>query len=104
MEAPTPISKINSFEISQKYGEVDDSMIEYAKMTILYATNEFPNNDGYIDDYKKANFVREKFNEKYRNYWSCCFSKSSQISSTYFNHWICLKYKDYVITIWKSSN
>ena len=91
------------FEIEKNVG-FDKSMIEYAKMTILYATNEFPNNDGYIDDYKKANFVREKFNEKYRKYWSCCFSKSSQISSTYFNHWICLKYKDYVITIWKSSN
>ena len=94
--APLPTSSTYmSFDIKEKRG-ANDSMIEFAKMTILFSFNEYPK-----DDIDKAEFIKKKFNEQYSKNWNCCFLKCGGISFHYFNYWIYIKYNDYDIHIWK---
>ena len=95
MAAPTPTN--DTFNFLQILG-MNDSMIEDTKMLILLAIHDYPN-----DDYKKATFIMNKFQEKYGGFWTCCFYKNGQISTNYFDFWVHLTYKDYRISIWKSS-
>ena len=60
-----------NFKFKYKIG-ADDSMAEFAKMTILLAFHEYPINDNN-NDYKKAELVKKKFDEKYGKYWSVLF-------------------------------
>ena len=47
-------------------------MAEFAKMTILLAFHEYPINDNN-NDYKRAELIKKKFDEKYGKYWSVLF-------------------------------
>ncbi len=77
---------------------MNDSMIEDTKMIILFAFHDYPN-----DDYKKATFIKNKFEEKYGGNWSCLIFKNAQLASSYYDIFVDLNYKDYGIKIWKSS-
>ena len=95
MAAPTPTN--DNLNFIHKIG-MNDSMIEFTKMNILYAIYSHPN-----DDYEKANFVSTKFMEKYGGYWSCCFLVKGGLKMFFFDYNIRVEYKDYAIYIWKSS-
>ena len=48
----------------------DESMKDYAKMAILFALQEHPN------DYPEmCRIIAHKFDEKYGGYWSCSIAK-----------------------------
>ena len=88
-------------EFKHKIG-ADDSMVEFVKMTILLAFHEYPiNNED--NDYERAHLVKEKFNEKYGNYWSAAFiiRGKGNIDSSYNTYYIKVHYNGYVISIWK---
>ena len=95
MAAPTPTK--DSIKVINIIG-MNDSMIEYTKMTILLAFHDYPQND-----YDKAVFIKNKFGEKYGGFWSCVIYKNANIASRYFNFYVRINYKDYGISIWKSS-
>ena len=95
MAAPTSTNDI--FNFIHKNG-MNDSMIEFTKMTILLAFHDYPQSD-----YDKAIFIKEKFKEKYGGIWSCGVIKNGQIGTEYFTYFIHVKYGGYGITIWKSS-
>ena len=90
-----PLSKSNF--IFEKVVGADNSMIEYAKMTILLAIEEYPD-----DDWKKSDFVAGKFEEKYGNEWVASFIKDGDYRFWYHDYYIKLKYKDYKIKIGKT--
>ena len=90
--APTP----NDF-IFEKTINADKSMCDYAKMTILLAFNEFPN-----DDYKKGELIAIKFEEKYGNCWGVSCFKNGDSCYPYINHYIKLKYNGYIIKIMRT--
>ena len=103
MSAPPVDSILNS---TFKYYEVigfDESMKDFAKMTILLAFNEYPN-DGDPNDFKRANLVKTKFEDKFGKVWTCAFIKNGDFCTTYVKYFIEIEYKDYNISIWKSSN
>ncbi len=95
MAAPTPTK--DSVKVINIIG-MNDSMIEYTKMTILLAFHDYPN-----DDYDKAVFIKNKLGEKYRGFWSCVIYKNAKLASQYFDFYVNMNYKDYGIIIWKSS-
>ena len=96
--APLPNSNRNiSFEIKERRG-VDEAALEFAKMTILYSFNKYPN-----DDFERAVYIKEQFNARYGKFWSSCLLKVGGISFEFFEYWILIKYNDYDIHIWKSS-
>lgn len=95
MAAPTPTN--DTFKFTQIIG-MNQQMIEYAKMTILFAFHDYPESD-----YDKAVFVKDKFKEKYGGIWTCCFIKNGQIGTDYFEYWAHIEYNNYGISIWKSS-
>ena len=79
----------------------NESMKDYAKMAILLAMKEYP------DDYEKKNeLIAEKFEEKYGDYWSCSFMKFNEGSALYryFDYFLKIKYGDYKIYIVKTSD
>ena len=76
----------------------DNSMSEYAKMTILLAFNEYPNST-----YEKAKLVQKKFEEKYNGSWSCSFIKEGDFISHYSTYFLRTKpFKGFTISIWKN--
>ena len=93
MAAPTPTNE--SFTFKNIIG-MNDSMIEYTKMTILLAFHDYPQND-----YDKVTFIMKKFEEKYGGFWSCCIFKKGNLSSHYSDFFVRINYKDYQINIWK---
>ena len=96
--APLPFSYGNiSFVIKERRG-VNEDMIEFAKMTILYSINQYPN-----DDFEKAEYIKQQFNARYGKTWSVCLLKVGGVSFHYFDYWIYIGYNDYNIHIWKSS-
>ncbi len=100
MAAPSIVSDLNS---TFKYYEVDgfdESMKEFAKMTILLAFNEYPN-DGDPNDFKRANLVRNKFEEKFGKSWTCTFIKDGDFCTSYSTYFIEIEYKGYNISIFK---
>ncbi len=87
-----PISKSN-FIIEKNVG-FDESMLELSKMCILFAIEEFRD-----DDWKKSNFVCQKFEGKYGGRWCSCFIKNGDVRFIYDDKYLKLKYKDYLIKI-----
>ena len=88
--APPSKSSFNFIKVE----EADKSMLEYAKMAILLALEDFPE-----DDWKKANKVAQKFEEKYGGYWCASFIKNGDVRFIYKDIYIKLSYKDYIIKI-----
>ena len=75
----------------------DESMKDYAKMAILLAINNYPE-----DDHQKCRLIMEKFEEKYNGYWSCSFIKIGDSSTYYQDYYLKIRYKDYTIKISKN--
>ena len=72
-------------------------MKDYAKMTILLAIQEHP------DDYlKKSQLVCSKFNERYGGEWNCTFMKEGAGWYCAGNYFIGIKYGDYKVIIFNS--
>ena len=84
-----------SFNFEHQIG-ADSAMIEFAKMCILLSLNEYPN-----DYSKEAEFIRDKFKEKYKNFWTCMIYEPGKgyISSFYRDFFIRVTYgnKTFVI-------
>ena len=78
------VSKENNSSSSQFLFEIeigaDEKMTEYAKMVILFAINEYPE-----DDHKKCKLIAKKFEEKYSGYWNCSVIKDGDASFYYDN-------------------
>ena len=87
----------SNFTFEYKIG-ADNEMIEYTKMCILLANSEYT---GY---YKKAELVRNKFEEKYHGSWSCLFVEKNkgQLSSRYDKYYIYVDYNNTNIIIWNN--
>lgn len=85
--------------IFEKEVGADKEKKDYAKMAILLAFEEFPD-----DDYLKCNFVSTKFEEKYGGNWLTSFIKNGDVRFWYNGGvFLKLKYKDYNIKISKIS-
>ena len=89
-----PPSK-SSFKFIKVEG-TDNSMLEYVKMVILLAVDEFPEPE---NDWKKANKVAQKFEEEYGGYWCVSFIKNGNVRFIYDDIYMKLSYKDYNIKI-----
>ena len=72
--------------------------LEYEKMAILLAIDEFPDPE---NDWKKANKVAQKFEEKYGGCWCVSFIKNGDVRFIYNDIYMKLTYKDYNIKIGK---
>ena len=77
----------------------DESMKDYAKMAILFALQEHPN------DYPEmCRIIAFKFDEKYGGYWSCSFFKEGGGSCfRYYDYFLKILYGNYTIYIAKTS-
>ena len=74
-------------------------MKDYAKMAILLAMQENPN------DYPEmSKIIALKFKEKYGGNWFCSFVKEGGIYLCCFDYCLKIKYGDYKIAIAKTSN
>ena len=93
------VNRGGSMKFDNKIG-ADDSMIDFAKMTILLAFHEYPINDDN-NDRKRADLLKQKFNEKYGKYWSVLFLVRGNISTNYITYFIDVHYNGYYISIWK---
>ena len=95
------VSQTNSSNPSQFIYEKciieDESMKEFAEMTILLALQKYPN-----DDYQKCEFVANKFEEKYRGEWGVGFLKNGETSFRYYGHYIKVRFAGYIIKIYKT--
>ena len=89
-----PPSK-SSFNFIKVEG-TDDSMLEYAKMAILLAIDEYPDSE---NDWRKANRVAQIFEKKYGGYWCVSFIKNGDVRFIYDDIYMKLNYKDYIIKI-----
>ena len=89
---PAPVSKSNF--IFEKIVGADDAMVEFAKMVILLAFEEYPDND-----WDKSNLVANKFEQKYGNEWLASFIKNGDCRFHYHGYFLKLKYKDNNIKI-----
>ena len=74
----------------------DESMKDFAKMTILLAIKEHPE-----DDHEKCLFVAKKFEDYYKGYWNCSFIKDGDDSFYFDGVNIKIKYEGYTIKIAK---
>ena len=92
------VSKENNYSSSQFIFEIeigaDKKMKEYAKMTILFAINESPE-----DDHKKCLLISEKFEEKYSGHWNCSVIKDGDAAFYYDDYYMKIKYGNYTIKI-----
>ena len=75
----------------------DESMKDYAKMAILLAMKEHPD-----DDCQKSALVQNKFEEKYGGYWGCSFVKEGGTCFHYKVYFLAIKFGSYKITIAKT--
>ena len=76
----------------------DEQMQEFAKMIILLAMQEYPD-----DDEKKSELIASKFDEKYGNHWSVSFIKEGGSSFLSYKYSIKIQYKGYKIKIAQTS-
>ena len=78
----------------------DESMKDYAKMTILLAFQE--NSDDYDEI---VGLIVDKFEERYGGHWSCSLMKKGEGASCFgtVGYFIKLKYGDYKISIAKTN-
>ena len=77
----------------------DEAMKDYAKMTILLAIQEHPD-----DHLKKCQLICSKFNERYGGLWNCSFMKEG--SGWYHNggYFMGILYQNYKVIIFNSPN
>ena len=95
MDAPTPY--IKQFEFVNLIG-TDQNMVDYAKMTILLAFNEYP-----YDDFEKCRLIVCKFQEKYGSNWSCSVIENGSQFCFFYSCFLEINYENYKIFIWKSA-
>ena len=96
-ESSNDSSSSSDFIIETSNGEVDQSMKDYAKTTILSSIEKYPSND-----YNKCALIKEKFEEKYGGVWGCCYFKEGDCIIT---NLICIKIKfnGHIIKIFKTN-
>ena len=96
-ESSNDSSSASDFIIETSNGEVDQSMKDYAKTTILSSIEKYPSND-----YNKCALIKEKFEEKYGGVWGCCYFKEGDCIIT---NLICIKIKfnGHIIKIFKTN-
>ena len=97
MEAPS--ANYNNFII--EYSEdFDDSMIDYAKMSILFGFSENPNN---LD--KISEIIVNKFYERYKGVWGVCIIQDGANAACkfYYERLLFIKYKVYLIKIYQTA-
>lgn len=88
----------NTNFIIEKSTISDKSMIEFAKMTILLAMQEYPD-----DDWKKCQLVCSKFEQKYGNNWCVSFIKNGEMTCVCYD-FMKIRFKDYIIKIGRISD
>ena len=77
----------------------DESMKDYAKMAILLAMQEHPN------DYNEmSKIILIKFEEKYEGDWCCSFAKEGGACYHFYDYFLKILYGDYTIKIAKTCN
>ena len=81
-----------------KFERDDESMKNFAKTAILFANQEYPD-----DDFKKCYLIAKKFDERYNGNWSCSFIKEGAVAFRAFGNHISIKFNDYYIKIAKTS-
>ena len=91
-----PPTSASSFVIEENDG-ADKKMIDLAKMAILLAFEEYPN-----DDLEKCRLISEKFKEKYGKKWGVSIIKNGDSLFYYHDYYLKIKYKDYKIKIMKT--
>jgi len=89
-----PLSNSESNFKIVKNDSFNNSMIEFAKMTILFAFSELKDNF-----YKMCEFVSLKFEEKYGGNWGSSIIKEGDSCFVYIDFCLTMKYKDYIIKI-----
>ena len=79
---------------------IDQQMKEFAKMAILFASNEYP-----FDIYKQVPLIKKKFEDHYDGYWNCSiFESGSGASNVRYNKFfIRARYDGYIYKIWRHS-
>ena len=94
--APTIYDK-SDFEFFSKIG-ADESMIDYAKMTILFSFQR-----EFDTVFKKCEIIRKKFEEKYGGSWIVGIFQNnlSDISACYDKYCLCVLYKNLTFKIFK---
>ena len=75
----------------------DNKMIDLAKMSILLAFEEYPN-----DDLEKCRFIQTKFQEKYGRKWGVSIVQEGDSLFFYDKYYLKLKFKDYTIKIMRT--
>ena len=80
----------------------DESMKDFAKMVILLALKEYPDNDCYNNN--KCLLIVNKFHEHYGGYWCCSFFKEGESIFNYIDYFIRIRYDNYIIKIAKTSD
>ena len=75
----------------------DESMKDFAEMTILLALQKYPD-----DDVEKCLLIKEKFEEKYGGRWGASFIKNGDSVCHYYGAFIKVKYAGYMIKILKT--
>ena len=89
--------KSSNFIFEKEVG-VDESMKEFAKMTILLAFDTYPNPE---NDWDKCLLVSGKFEEKYGFRWCSSFIRQGDCCMWYNDYYMKMIYKDYIIKIGK---
>ena len=91
------LPKTSSQFIFLRCDGADEAMKDYAKMTILLAIQEYPD-----DHLEKCKLIFSKFEERYGGEWNCSFMKEG---SGWYHHgglFMGIKYGDYKIIIFNS--
>ena len=85
----TPYNSSSQFIFETVLG-ADESMKDFAKMVVLLALKEDPDNDGYNNN--KFLLIVNKFREHYGGYWSCSFFKEGESIFNHVGYFIRIKY------------
>ena len=94
MDYPPPAR--SQFIIECKEG-ADKKMIDFAKMTILLAFEEYPN-----DDLEKCKLIASKFEEIYHNSWGVSIIEKGDSLFYYDKYYMKIKYKQFTIKIMRT--
>ena len=87
-----------SFNFEHQIG-ADSPMIEFTKMCVLLSLNEYP--DNYFEE---AKLIKNKFEEKYRNFWTCMIHETGKgdIGTNYKDYFIRVKYGNKTFVIFQN--
>ena len=89
----------SEFIFINNYG-IDESMKDYAKMAILLAFKEYPD-----DGMKRCELIQSKFEKKYEGGWICFMYivDKGNFFGRFFNYQMVIKYNGYKIIIGRTS-